>query len=126
MSSSVRPAFASTLWTASMGAVVNSIGAWLCCAEATMRAIGVLPFADAHASDATTSAAAPSLMELALAAVTVPSLVKTARSVGILSKLVLAGSSSCSTTVSPRRPGTVTGTISWAKAPFSTEAWARV
>ncbi|MNT56543.1 hypothetical protein D3C72_1938500 [compost metagenome] len=62
--------------------------------------------------EVTTSADAPSLIELAFAAVIVPSFLNAGRKVGILSALALRGCSSCSTMTSPLRPDTVTGTIS--------------
>ena len=63
------------------------------------------------------NAAAPSDIELELAAVTVPSLRKAGRSVGIFSRFALKGCSSESTTVSPFRVLIVTGVISSANAP---------
>jgi len=53
-----------------------------------------------------TSAAAPSEIELAFAAVTVPSLRNAGLSVGIFSGEAFAGCSSLSITVSPLRPAT--------------------
>ena len=66
----------------------------------------------------TTNAAAPSEMELELAAVTVPSLVNAGRNVGIFSGLALPGPSSVSTTTSPFRVLIVTSTISSLKPPL--------
>jgi hypothetical protein len=62
-----------------------------------------------------TSAAAPSLMDEDEAAVMVPSFLKAARRVGILSILAFSGPSSLSITVSPARLLTVTGAISQLK-----------
>ena len=59
--------------------------------------------------------AAPSEIELEFAAVTVPSFAKAGRSVGILSTLAVNGCSSRSTTVSPLRDVTVTGTLTKGK-----------
>ena len=62
-----------------------------------------------------------------LAAVTVPSFLKTGLSVGILSSLICLYSSSSLTMVSglPRLPAIVTGTTSALKAPFFHAAAAR-
>ena len=78
-----------------------------------MRASGVMPRRFASAADITTSAAAPSLMPLALPAVTVPSLEKAGRSLAMVSarcpgRMIRPRS----TTMSPLRPFTVTGAIS--------------
>ena len=78
-------------------------------------ASGFKPFDCALSAVVNTNADAPSEIELALAAVMVPSLAKAGRSVGIFSILALNGCSSLSTTTSPLRVDTVTGTISSAK-----------
>ena len=71
------------------------------------------------------SAAAPSLSGLELPAVTVPSFVKAGRSFASVSiEESRRGPSSASTTVSPLRPLTVTGTSSSAKRPASCAATA--
>ena len=72
-----------------------------------------------------TSAAAPSEIELEFAAVTVPSLRNAGLSVGIFSGIAFAGCSSLSITTSPFRPGTVTGAISHANVPSLFAASAR-
>ena len=74
------------------------------CAHDTMRASGVLPSLAASEAFISTTAAAPSLMPEALAAVTEPSLSKAGRSLAIESRVTPAfGYSSVSTTVSPLR-----------------------
>ena len=83
-----------------------------------MRASGVSPRFSASAALITTSAAAPSLMPDAFAAVTVPSLEKAGFSFATESKVAPARMySSFSTTTSPLRPDTVTGAISSLKRP---------
>ena len=78
-----------------------------------MRASGVLPSLAASEAFISTTAAAPSLMPDALAAVTEPSLSNAGRSLEIESRVTPAfGYSSVSTTVSPLRPLIVTGAIS--------------
>ena len=78
-----------------------------------MRASGVLPSLAASDAFISTTAAAPSLMPEALAAVTVPSLSKAGRSLARPSSVTPAfGYSSVSTTISPLRPLMVTGAIS--------------
>ena len=76
---------------------------------------GAKPLAAAFSLEVSTRAEAPSEIELAFAAVIVPSFAKAGRKVGILSILALKGCSSLSTTTSPLRVETVTGTISSAK-----------
>ena len=78
-----------------------------------MRAIGFQPLSLAFFSEATTSAAAPSLIFEELAAVTDPSFWNAGRSVAIFSSGAAKGSSSDSTrTASPFFCGMVTGAIS--------------
>ena len=78
-----------------------------------MRASTGMPRFAATAADVTTSAAPPSLMLDAFAAVTVPSFVKAGFRPGILSSCAFFGPSSSSTmTGSPFRCGTGTPTIS--------------
>src|SRR5690606_20706309 len=120
-----QPALASTASMAATGAVVNHSGAWEWVAWATTVASGVLPAAFADASDISTRAAAPSLIEEELAAVMLPSFLKAGRRAGIFSMLQRPGCSSVSYTTSPLRPATVTGTISALKAPSATACWAR-
>ena len=79
----------------------------------TMRAIGVSPAFLAASADATTTAAAPSLMPDALPAVTVPFFSNRATSFCKISSVVSARMcSSLSTVISPFFVFTVTGTIS--------------
>ena len=87
------------------------------------RASGSSPYRSTAASEASSRAAAPSLMPDALPAVTLPPARKAGLSAASDSAVVLArGCSSVSTTVTaPRRPGTSTGTISPANQP---SAWA--
>ena len=68
---------------------------------------------------------APSEIELALAAVMVPSFLKAGLSAGILSRLAVSGCSSSLTTTSPLREVTVTGTISASSEPSLIAACAR-
>jgi hypothetical protein len=79
----------------------------------------------ARVSLMSTAAAAPSEIEEELAAVTVPSLRKAGFNCGIFAISQVKGVSSRSTSVSPLRPFTVTGTISARNAPFSIAASAR-
>ena len=95
------------------GAVVNHSGSCAADAWATIFTFGLSPSSSAFAADIINTAAAPSLILEALAAVTVPSFSKEGRSVFILSKSALAGSSSSAiTTGSPLRRGTSTAVIS--------------
>ena len=107
---------------AGTGAVVNWAGSWAWAACATTRATMGRPSSLATLSRVITRAAAPSLMEEALAAVMVPSLAKAGFSVGILSGSALVGCSSSETTCEPLRVATSTGVISRSNAPLS---WAR-
>ena len=82
-------------------------------AAATTRARGVRPWRAAAASDAITSAHAPSFTPDALPAVMVPSVRVIGRSFASASGVVSRGCSSRSTTrSSPRRCGMRTGVIS--------------
>jgi hypothetical protein len=72
-----------------------------------------------------TKAEAPSEIELALAAVMVPSLAKAGFKLGIFSGLALPGCSSTVTKVSPPREATGTPTISASKRPSAIAFWAR-
>lgn len=72
-----------------------------------------------------TSAEAPSLIELALAAVTVPSFLNAGFSDGILSGMARCGPSSSFTASTPLRVFTSTGTISASKMPLSPACLAR-
>ena len=120
ISSRVIPARPKTFLMAPMGAVVNHSGSWATEVWATILAMGLRPWALAYSAVVTTTAEAPSLILEALAAVTVPSLSKAGRRLGILARSARKGSSSRSTTVTaPLFPGTSTGTISAAKVPSS-------
>src|SRR5690606_15158057 len=92
----------------------------------TMRASGLSPRRAASSALVSTVAAAPSEMLEELAAVTVPSLRKAGRRVGILATSDLPGCSSVATSTSPLREATFTGTISSLNAPASIAALARV
>ena len=109
-----------------MGPVPMLSGSTPACAQEAIRARGFRPRARASAADISTRAAAPSLSPEALAAVTDPSLVKAGRSPETLSSVApWRMYSSWSTTVSPFRPFTMTGTISAAKRPAFCAASAR-
>jgi len=90
-----------------------------------MRAKIVKPFAFASLSRINMTADAPSEIELALAAVTVPSFAKAGRNVGIFSILALPGCSSIETTCSPLRLLIVTGDISASNQPCAIALFAR-
>ena len=76
------------------GAVVNQPGSCAWVAWPTMRPAACRPSLSAVERRISTSAAAPSEIELELAAVTVPSFLKAGFSVGILSSWALSGCSS--------------------------------
>ena len=77
MSFVASPALASVFLMASAGAMVNSAGSRAAPPQATRRASTVRPSFFARSALMSTTAAAPSLMDEALAAVTVPSFLKT-------------------------------------------------
>ena len=83
------------------------------CAYPISLPIGVRPLLRTNDSDASTTAAAASLMPEALPAVTVPSLANAGRSLAMSASLTSARTcSSVSTTVTwPFRPGTSIGRI---------------
>src|SRR4249919_1854076 len=91
-----------------------------------MRASGLSPRRAASSDDISTVASAPSEILDDEAAVNTPSFPNAARSPGIFETSILPGSSSLSTTVSPLRPLTVTGTISASNAPDACAACARL
>ena len=103
------------------GAVANSAGAWAWAAWLTIRATGLRPSRSATEARVRTRAAAPSEIELALAAVIAPSLAKAGFRVGMRAGSARPGCSSRSIRSDPFRPATSTATISRSKAP---EAWA--
>ena len=118
MSLTEIPARLAARGTALAGAVVNHSGSWAASAEPAIRARGLRPSWAAFSSDIRTSAAAPSLRVEALAAVTVPSLVKAGRSELTLSRMRLLYSSSWATcTTLPLRSLTSTGTTSRSNLP---------
>src|SRR5438270_7314355 len=103
-SPTLQPAFLSAAREAGIGPVPMIAGSTPACAQETMRASGVLPRFAASLAFIRTTAAAPSLMPDALAAVTVPSLSNAGRSLAIESMVTPAfGYSSVSTTTSPLR-----------------------
>ncbi|MCY1309206.1 hypothetical protein D9M70_592790 [compost metagenome] len=110
---------------APIGAMVNSLGSWLWVAWPTILASGWRPRLAASSAVISTRALAPSEIELALAAVMVPSLRNAGLRPGILSRLALSGCSSSFTSTSPLRVVTVTGTISACSEPLAMAAWAR-
>src|SRR3546814_635290 len=81
-------------------------------AWATIRASGLSPRLAASSADISTVAAAPSEIDDEDAAVSTPSLPNDGRRVGIFAVSIRPGCSSVSTTTSPLRVLTVTGTIS--------------
>ena len=111
-------AFLSAFGNAIEGATVNNSGSIAASAYPFIVAKGFSPNSSALSLLINTSAAAPSLIVEALAAVTVPSFVKAGRRLGIFSKRTLVNSSSVSIIIgSPRRCGTSTGTISESNFP---------
>ena len=118
----LQPVFSNSFFSAPIGAVGKSFGAAACVACATTRASGVAPRFSASLSRIRMSAAAPSEIELELAAVTVPPSRKAGLSVGIFSGFALGGCSSVATSVSALPAFTLTGAISQAKSPFADRA----
>ena len=120
-SSTAQPTLLSRSRTAGTGAVVNHFGACAHVACPTMRARAVNPWACAALSEASTKAAAPSDMDEAFAAVTVPPLRNAGLSKGILSARARPGCSSWhrGAAALPRwLPRAGTAVISRAKAPL--------
>ncbi len=124
-SSRLQPLRASTRWIAVTGALVNRFGAWAWPAWATMRASGLRPRRSASDWRISSRAAAPSEIELELAAVTVPPSRNAGLSVGIFSGLALGGCSSAAIRRRSRPAGASTATISSAKWPASIACCAR-
>ena len=120
-----QPAFFNACCEAPTGAVANHSGSCACVAWLTMRANGLQPNFFAVLSRINTIAAAPSLIDELDAAVMVPSFLNAGFNAGILSSLILPGPSSLAITVSPARPFTVTGAISFSNAPEAMAACAR-
>src|SRR6266702_2856294 len=97
-SATFQPAFLSAARDAGIGPLPMIAGSTPACAQETMRASGALPSLAASLAFISTTAAAPSLMPEALAAVTVPSLAKAGRSLPTASMVVpCLGYSSAST-----------------------------
>src|SRR5580698_1001510 len=109
-SETFQPAFSSAFWVAGIGPVPMISGGTPACAHEAMRASGFRPRRLASPAVISTSAAAPSLRPEALAAVTVPSLLKAGRRPEMLSRVTPWRTySSSATMVSPLRPLMVTG-----------------
>eukprot|EP00043_Microstomoeca_roanoka_P023604 m.258924 g.258924 ORF g.258924 m.258924 type:complete len:349 (+) comp32889_c0_seq1:304-1350(+) len=112
-SSAFQPALSSALREAKIGPTPMIDGSSPAVAYEAMRASGVRPRFSASSADISNTAAAPSLMPDALAAVTEPSLVKAGRSFCIASIVApWRMYSSASTTVSPLRDLMVKGITS--------------
>ena len=97
---------------AKLGEVVNHSGACSASANPFIFAKGFKPNSSAFSLLIKTKAAAPSFMVLALAAVTVPSLINTGFKVGIFSKFTFLYSSSSENKTSPFFVFTVISTTS--------------
>ena len=121
-----QPVFSISEEIASTGARVNSAGSRLALAWAIIFAIGLRPCAFTADSLARIRALAPSDMELAFAAVIVPSLAKAGRNDGILSTRPLWGCSSSTTVTTSRRVLTSTAAVSACRRPCSMAFFARV
>src|SRR5438132_11151642 len=113
----LQPVRSKSFAIAPTGAVVNQPGSWECVAWPAMSASGARPRRSAVERRISTSAAAPSEIELELAAVTVPSWRNAGFSVGILSRLALNGCSSISMNFSSLPALTAIGVISQANQP---------
>ena len=100
----LSPVFSSSLRTAGTGPRPITLGSTPACAQPRMRAFGFSPAFCASSPCASTSAAAPSLMPLALPAVTVPSFSKAGRSLARPSEVVALGCSSVSKGTCPASP----------------------
>src|SRR5690606_2349185 len=110
-SSTDQPARFSAFCTAGTGAVVKSAGSWAWAPCPTTRATTFRPSFSATEARVITRAAAPSLIEEALAAVIAPSLAKAGFRLGIFAGSAFRGCSSALTVSTPLRPATSTGTI---------------
>jgi hypothetical protein len=108
-SATSQPAFFSALRMAGTGAVVNRPGSWAWAAWLTTRATIGKPRRLATLSRVMTRAAAPSLIELELAAVMPPSRLKAGRRVGILVGSAFRAFVDARSPRSPLRVTTVTG-----------------
>ena len=122
-SASFTPLRARTFCVAGTGPMPMISGGTPAEAPSTIRARAVRPYSRMARSDATMMAEAPSFSVLELPAVTMPPDRTTGRSLASTSAVVPSrGPSSVSTTVSPLRPRTVTGTISSLKCPAAMAA----
>src|SRR3954466_1695800 len=113
----VQPVRSSSLPIAATGAVVNKPGSCACVDWPITTASGARPRRSAVERRIITSAAAPSEIELELAAVTVPSLRKAGLRAGIFSKLALKGCSSVSMNFSSLPCLMAIGVVSQANQP---------
>ena len=119
MSSFLSPALDNAFGKANAGEVVNHLGSCSASANPFIMAIGLIPNSFAFSALIKTNAAAPSFMVLALAAVTVPSLLNAGFSCAIFSKFTFEGSSSLSIIMpAPFFCGISTGIISSLNQPF--------
>src|SRR6267143_5666934 len=121
-----HPVRSKSLAIAPTGAVVNQPGSCACVDCPMTMASGARPRRSAVERRIITSAAAPSEIELELAAVTVPSLRKAGLSVGIFSKLALNGCSSVSMNFSSLPALIASGVSSQANQPSLFAFCARV
>ena len=117
MSLTLRSAPASALREAAMGPVSISTGSDPTTAIDTMRARGLSPRLRAWPFDAITTAAAPSTIPELLPACSTPSSLNDGLSVASVSTVVPGRG--CSSRSNARPSGSFTGTISFAKKPFS-------
>src|SRR5665213_18129 len=126
-SDAFHPARSKASLLAGIGPTPITAGSTPTDAQEAMRASGAMPRRAASAAFIKTTAAAPSLMPEALPAVTVPFLSKAGFNFASVSTVVpWRGCSSVSTTTSPLRVFTVTGTISSVKRPDFCAASARL
>lgn len=125
MSEGRQPVRSNRRCSAPTGAVAKRAGACAKVLWPTTRASGAAPRRSAVEARIITSAAAPSEIDEALAAVTVPFGPNAGFNVGILSGLALNGCSSRATTVSPFLPAIVNGAISQPNEPSSLARFAR-
>ena len=123
-SATCQPSLVSNPSMAPIGAMVNSLGSRAKLCTPKMRAVGVNPCCSTASLLANTNAEAPSEIELALAAVMVPSFLKAARNCGILSIRAWPGCSSTVTVVVPLRLTMSTAVISVSKSPLAIAALA--
>src|SRR4051812_15734797 len=119
-SSAVMPTLSSAFFAAADGVFARYGKSSATCAWAMISPRTVLPFFSAHSLEASTSAPPPSLTPGELPAVCEPWSPESGLSFdSVSSDVSRRGASSISTTVSPLRPLTVTGTISSGRRPSS-------